>query len=110
MSVWPPQWASAYAPGDYFATGGEEGVLQSVRRIENRLSLTMWWSGREHFGVLEWTPPPTLETVENLLTAHIGEPVQTIGDLTFRSLEWHDAQTPTRLRHRLGGGLGSPRS
>jgi len=81
MSVWPPQWASAYAPGDYFATGGEEGVLQSVRRIENRLSLTMWWSGREHFGVLEWTPPPTLETVENLLTAHIGEPVQTIGDL-----------------------------
>ena len=41
----------------------------------------MWWSGREHFGVLEWTPPPTLEAVENLLTAHIGEPVQTIGDL-----------------------------
>jgi hypothetical protein len=80
MSVWPPQWASAYRAGDYFATG-EEGVLHSVRRTENRLDLTMWWSGREHFGVLEWTPPPALETVENVLRAHIGEPIQTIGDI-----------------------------
>ncbi len=80
VSVWPPQWTSAYAAGDYFATG-EEGVLQSVERRENRLSLTMWWSGREHFGVLEWTPPPTLETVETVLRAHIGAPIQAIGDL-----------------------------
>ena len=80
VSVWPPPWASSYAPGDYFATG-EEGVLQSVKRHGERLALTMWWSGREHFGSLEWTPPPTLETVEATLKAHIGEPMQIIGDV-----------------------------
>jgi len=80
ISVWPPGWASSYTAGDFFATG-DEGVLQDVRRIGNRLSLTMWWSNREHVGSLEWTPPPTLEAIETTLRAHIGEPIQAIGDV-----------------------------
>jgi hypothetical protein len=84
MHVWPPVWASSYGAGDFFAPR-EAGVLKGVRRVEGRLSLTMWWSGRDHFGSLEWTPPPTLDAVEAILRAHIGEPIQSIGDVDVPS-------------------------
>ena len=80
VSVWPPLWATFYSAGDRFAIG-DEGVLQSVRRVEDRLSLTMKYDGREHVGSLQWTPPPTLDAVEKTLKASVGETIKAIGDL-----------------------------
>lgn len=80
ISVWPPLWASSYGPGDKFAIG-DEGVLKSVKRRGNRLGLTMEYEGREHVGSLEWDQPPTLEAIEKVLQAHLGEPIKAIGDL-----------------------------
>jgi len=80
ISVWPPLWASSYGPGDKFPLG-EEGVLESVRCIGDRLSLTMRYEGRECVGSLEWDQPPTLDAVENVLRAHVGQPIKVIRDL-----------------------------
>lgn len=80
VSVWPPPWASSYGPGSKFAIG-EEGILKSVRRVGDRLSLTIEYDGREHGGSLEWDQPPALATVEKALKAHLGEPTKAIGDL-----------------------------
>jgi len=80
ISVWPPLWASSYRAGDKFAVG-EEGVLKSVRRLDDRLSLTMEYEGREHVGSLRWDTPPPLDTVQKLLREHIGVPIKVISDL-----------------------------
>src|SRR2546428_408130 len=45
VSCWPPLWASAYRPGSKLAIP-DEGVLRSVRRIGDRLSLTMDYDER----------------------------------------------------------------
>jgi hypothetical protein len=51
-SVWPPQWTFSMHPrgGDEILVG-DEGVLESVKRMGERLSLTMKYKGRERFGV-----------------------------------------------------------
>ena len=50
-SVWPPRWTFSIHPrgGDEILVG-EEGVLESVKRMGERLSLTMKYKGRERFG------------------------------------------------------------
>jgi len=80
VSVWPPQWAGSYGPGDKFAVG-EVGVLTSVKRLPDRLSLTIKYEGREHSGSLQWDAPPSLDDMEKVLKAHLGEPIKAIGDL-----------------------------
>lgn len=80
ISVWPPAWASSYGPGDKFAVG-DEGVLKSVKRLDDRLSLTMEYAGREHVGSLQWDAPPSLDEVEKVLRAHLGLPIKAISDL-----------------------------
>ena len=80
VSCWPPLWASAYRPGSKLAIA-DEGVLRSVRRIGDRLSLTMEYDGREHVGALEWDAPPSLDDVEKLLRAHVGQTIRAIGEL-----------------------------
>ncbi len=71
VSVWPPQWGSWYKAGNKFPRG-EEGILKSVRRLDNRLWLAMEYTGREHSSTLQWDEPPTLTAVEKMLQAHIG--------------------------------------
>lgn len=82
FSVWPPQWASSYGPGDRFALG-DEGVLTGVRvnAKERHLMLTMRWEGRENVGVLQWDGPPDLKTVENLLKDQVGKSIRDVGNL-----------------------------
>ena len=81
VSCWPPLWASSYGRGSKLAIA-EEGILRSVERIGNRLSLTMEYDGREHVGGLEWDAPPSMDEVEKLLRAHVGEEIKALGELT----------------------------
>jgi hypothetical protein len=64
-SVWPPRWTFSTHPrgGDEILVG-EEGVLESVKRMGERLSLTMKYKGRQRFGSLQWDAPPSLDAVE----------------------------------------------
>jgi len=80
VSVWPPLWASADKPGDTFAIG-EVGVLVSVKRLDDRLSLTMKFEGGEHVGSLQWDAPSSLDDVEKVLRAHLGHPIKAISEL-----------------------------
>lgn len=68
VSIWPP-------------VGGAWGVLKSVERLGDGLSLTIEYKGREHSGILQWVAPPSLGEIEKVLKAHLGEPLKAIGDL-----------------------------
>ncbi len=80
VSVWPPQWALSSEAGQTVAVG-EDGVLESVRRLAEGLSLTMTHQGREYMGTLQWDAPPSLDDVENTLQVNLGRTIQVIGDL-----------------------------
>ena len=80
VSAWPQGWTGSYGGADKFAVG-EVGVLKSVKRLGDRLSLTIQYEGRDHFGSLQWDAPPSLDAVEKVLQAHLGEPIKAIGDL-----------------------------
>ena len=84
-STWPPLWTfSMYPRGGEEILVGEEGVLESVKRIGEHLSLTMKYKGRERFGSLQWDAPPSLDAVERMLQANLGKPIKTIGDLDVK--------------------------
>jgi len=78
--VWPPQVLAQ--SGTTFIRPGE-GVLKSVRRIGDRLSLTIEHEGREAMGGVELNPDqqPSLDTVEKVLRANLGKPIKALGDL-----------------------------
>jgi len=81
-STWPPRWTSSMHPrGEVEVLVGEEGTLESVKRIGEHLSLTMKYKGQERFGSLQWDAPPSLDAVEKVLQANLGKPIKTIGDL-----------------------------
>ncbi len=79
MRAWPPVWM----PGGWVSDGefGEAGILVSVKRLEDRLSLRMRYEGREHAGRLQWDPPPTLTSLEQILQANLGKAIRDLGDL-----------------------------
>lgn len=78
--VWPPEWGGSYGPGDKFPMG-DEGVLVSVDRQADHLSLTIKYEGREQSGILQWDSPPSLDKVEKVLRANLGQPIKVISDL-----------------------------
>ena len=79
IRAWPPVWV----PGGWVPDGrfGEDGVLESVRRVDDRLSLRMRYEGHEHAGGLQWDPPPSLTTVEHRLQANLGKIIRDLGEL-----------------------------
>ena len=92
VSVWPPMWSGSYGPGDRFAVG-EQGVLQGIRRVGGRLSLTIEYEGRLHHGPLEWTTPPSLADVEDTLRGCIGRPTHEVGEAEVRDSR-QEVRTP----------------
>ena len=50
----------------------EEGVLEGVERLGNRLLLQISINGRRRTASLEWDPPPSVGAVETVLLASIG--------------------------------------
>jgi hypothetical protein len=79
--VWPPRVLSG--SGTTFVRAAE-GVLKSVKRVDNSLSLIVDCEGRQAVGRLEWDQPPSLAAVEKVLRAHLGEPIKAIGYLDVR--------------------------
>ena len=80
VPVWPPEWTSANGAAGIYRTS-EEGVLESVERFKDRLIVRMRLDEREHLGSLQWNEPPTVDEVEAVLKAHLGESIRTVGDL-----------------------------
>jgi hypothetical protein len=60
---------------------GAEGVLVSVKRVVDHLTLRMRYEGREHTGRLQWGPPPMLMSVEQILQDNLGKAIQDLGEL-----------------------------
>jgi len=79
VHAWPPIWM----PGGRVSKGefGAEGVLVSVKRLEDHLILRMRYEGREHTGRLQWDPPPVLTTLEQILRANLGKAIRALGEL-----------------------------
>jgi len=70
-------------PGGRVSKGefGAEGVLVSVKRFEDHLTLRMRYEGREHTGRLQWDPPPVLTALEQILRANLGKAIRDLGEL-----------------------------
>jgi len=83
LHVWPPQVLAQFGgPGTRLIFPGE-GVLKSVKRIGNRLSLTIEHEGREATSGVELEPDqqPFLNDVEKVLRANLGKSIKGIGAL-----------------------------
>ncbi len=79
LRAWPPVWL----PGGWVAGGvfGEAGILESVGRTDDRLSLRMNHEGLEHLAGLQWDPPPLINDVLQVLQANLGKTIRDLGDL-----------------------------
>lgn len=79
LLIWPLRVWTSHG-GDSFAVS-HHAVLSRVRRIGDRLIIAVKYDNREHTGLLEWDPPPPVEAVEDVLRAHLGIEIGTLGDL-----------------------------
>jgi len=70
-------------PGGRISGGefGAAGVLVSVKRLEDHLTLRMRYEGREHTGRLQWDSPPVLTALEQILRANLGKAIRDLGEL-----------------------------
>ena len=78
--VWPPQLLVQIGP---MIVQPGEGVLKSVKRFGNRLSLTVEHEGQEAWGGIEVEQDqrPSVNAVERALKASVGKAITEIGDL-----------------------------
>ena len=78
--VWPPQLLVQIGP---MSVQPGEGVLKSVKRFGNRLSLTVEHEGQEAWGGVEVELDQRLsvDAVETVLKASVGKAITEIGDL-----------------------------
>jgi hypothetical protein len=78
--VWPPQWVESSGP-DRTAAVAEDGVLEGLQRLGNRLWLQITITGCRRTASMEADPPPAVGDVEVVLLASIGPEVRRLGDL-----------------------------
>jgi arylamine N-acetyltransferase len=65
---------------------GDQGTLIAVRRIGNRLAITVRDNTDEHVAIVEtWIPPPTLEEVEVALSQMIGLTIRDVKNANLRT-------------------------
>ena len=76
---WPPRWVGLSKRGETSAVA-EEGVLESVERLGNRLLLRINVNGHRRTASLMWDPPPGVGAVETVLLASIGAEVRDLGN------------------------------
>jgi hypothetical protein len=74
---WPPRWVGFSRPTEAVT---EEGVLEGVQRLGNRLLLQININGRRRTASLEWDPPPGVGAVEAVLLANTGVEVRNLAD------------------------------
>ena len=77
---WPPRWVEFSGPGGPVP---DQGVLEGIERLGNRLLLQISINGSRRTASLEWEPPPSVGAVEAVLLAGIGLEVR---DLAAREL------------------------
>jgi hypothetical protein len=104
-AAWPPRWVEFFGPSE---TVAEEGVLEGIQRLGNRLLLQINVNGRRRTASLEWDPPPRVGAVEAVLLASIGLEVRNLGDreLPARTSGGDNVNPATGLDKR-GGSSGS---
>jgi hypothetical protein len=78
--VWPPQLLVQIGP---MIVEPGDGVLTSVKRFGNRLSVTVEHEGQEAWGGVEVEQHhrPSVDAVERVLRASVGKAIKEIGDL-----------------------------
>lgn len=96
-TTWVVRWIESPRPGDT-SEGADEGVLESVARLGNRLLLRINVGGRRRTASLEWEPPPGVSDVEAVLLASIGTEIRDLGNLELPArTQCERKQRPTRL-------------
>jgi hypothetical protein len=78
-TAWPARWVEALGPGE--ERSSEEGVLEGLTRLGQRLLLRINVNGRRRTASLEWDGPPRVGDVEMLLLANIGAEIRQLGRL-----------------------------
>jgi hypothetical protein len=74
--IWPP--AGPYGTSNV----AWEGILTDVRRIGDRLSLTVRIKGADHITLLdEWNAPPSVDAVEAALMRMVGRTILAVGEV-----------------------------
>jgi hypothetical protein len=76
-AAWPPGWVEFSGPSEIVP---EEGVLEGIERLGNRLLLQICVNGRRRTACLEWDPPPHVGAVDTVLLASIGMEVRHLAD------------------------------
>jgi len=93
-TVWAPRWIEPPLPSDA-TEAAEDGVLEGVARLGNRLLLRINVSGRRRTASLEWEPPPRVSDVEAVLLASIGSEIRDLGNLELPTRTGLDSATPS---------------
>jgi hypothetical protein len=78
--VWPPQWVELSAAGEGSAVA-EDGVLEGVVRLGDRLLLRINVSGRRRTASVLWTGPPAVADIETVVLASVGAKIRDLGNL-----------------------------
>ncbi|HKW92658.1 MAG TPA: hypothetical protein VJX92_12210 [Methylomirabilota bacterium] len=79
LKHWPPAWVGLSKRSETSAVV-EEGVLESVERLGNRLLLRINVNGHRRTASLVWDPPPGVRAVEAVLLASIGAEIRDLAD------------------------------
>jgi hypothetical protein len=93
-TTWVVRWIESPRPGDT-SEGAEEGVLESVARLGNRLLLRIDVGGRRRTASLEWASPPGVSDVEAVLLASIGTEIRDLGNLELPTRTGLGSATPS---------------
>ena len=93
-AVWAPRWIESPRPGDASEVA-EEGVLEGVTRLGNRLLLRVNVRGCRRTARLEWETPPAVSDVEAVLLASIGAEIQDLGGLELPTRPGLGSATPS---------------
>lgn len=79
-TVWPAQWVEAAAHGEE-AAASEDGILEGLTRLGQRLLLRINVNGQRRTACLEWDGPPRVGDVEIVLLANIGAEIRQLGHM-----------------------------
>jgi hypothetical protein len=91
---WAPRWIESPPPSDA-SEAAEDGVLEGVARLGNRLLLRVNVSGCGRTASLEWETPPAVSDVEAILLASIGVQLRDLGDLELPTRTGLEPATPS---------------
>ncbi len=93
-AVWALRWIESPLPGDASEVA-EEGVLEGVTRLGNRLLLRVNVSGCRRTASLQWESPPEVSDVEAVLLASIGTEIRDLGNLELPTRAGLGSATPS---------------